>query len=174
MWECEFDSAPIQITLNSFREHPPDSRRTASGLLPRQRREPARTGPRRYVAAGVARAGDRLPKPYDNSSQSYKNVITGHLSVMIILRERMGICHIEVRHRLLLRFSKWHKTRSVKDCANGTLFKIVVREGDILLHLAIARFIISETPDDRIELCDKCADLPRFKNAVRHWIPDKT
>jgi len=48
------------------------------------------------------------------------------------------------------------------------------REGDILLHLAIARFIISETPDDRIELCEKCADLPRFKNAVRHWIPDKT
>ena len=38
------------------------------------------------------------------------------------------------------------------------------------LHLAKARFIVYE--NDRIELCQDCAELPRFKNAQKEIIPE--
>ena len=39
------------------------------------------------------------------------------------------------------------------------------------LHRAKARFIVDENTGDAIELCQDCAELPRFKNALKHKIP---
>jgi len=38
-------------------------------------------------------------------------------------------------------------------------------------HSAGARFIVYQDDGSRIELCQECAELPRFKNAQKYPIP---